>query len=75
VEGYIGEIRLFAGNFAPKHWRWCDGSNIKITDNTALFSVIGSKDDVEFFHLPYIPDLQEGLKYIICVEGLYPSRS
>ena len=42
MEGYVGEIRLFAGNFAPKDWAFCDGSLLSITDFTCLFDLIGT---------------------------------
>lgn len=42
VEPYLGEIRMFAGNFAPVGWALCDGSLLSIQQNTALFSVIGT---------------------------------
>lgn len=38
---FIGEIRIFAGNFAPKGWALCNGQLIAITQNTALFSLLG----------------------------------
>jgi hypothetical protein len=39
---YIGEIRLFAGNFAPQNYAICDGSLLSIASNTALFSLLGT---------------------------------
>lgn len=42
MEGMIGEIRLFAGNFAPKNWSFCNGATIQIAANTALFSILGT---------------------------------
>lgn len=42
MEGYIGEVRLFAANFAPKNWAFCHGQLIAITQNQALFSLIGT---------------------------------
>jgi microcystin-dependent protein len=42
MEGTIGEIRLFAGNFAPKNWSFCNGSILSIASNTALFSILGT---------------------------------
>src|SRR5713226_8674208 len=39
---FIGEIRMFAGNFAPAGWAFCDGALMAIADNTALFSLIGT---------------------------------
>jgi microcystin-dependent protein len=41
MEGMIGEVRLFAGNFAPKNWAYCNGAIINIASNTALFSILG----------------------------------
>ncbi len=41
MEPYIGEIRIFAGNFAPKDWAFCNGQLLSIAQNTALFSILG----------------------------------
>lgn len=41
-DGYIGEIRMFGGNFAPKNWYFCDGSKVSISENTELFAIIGT---------------------------------
>lgn len=41
-EGYIGEIRMFAGNFAPRNWALCDGQLLSIAQHTALFSILGT---------------------------------
>jgi microcystin-dependent protein len=42
MEGTIAEIRLFAGNFAPRNWAFCQGQTISISQNTALFSLLGT---------------------------------
>lgn len=42
ADTYIGEIRIFAGNFAPKGWALCDGQLLAIAQNTALFSLLGT---------------------------------
>lgn len=39
---FVGEIHMFAGNFAPVGWAFCDGALIPITQNTALFSLLGT---------------------------------
>lgn len=39
---FIGEIRMFAGNFAPVGWAFCDGQLMAISQNTALFSLLGT---------------------------------
>ena len=41
MEGTIGEIRMFAGNFAPRSWAFCEGQLLPVAQNTALFSIIG----------------------------------
>ncbi len=41
MNGYIGSVTLFAGNFAPKDWAFCQGQLLPISQNTALFSIIG----------------------------------
>ena len=41
-ECFIGEIRVFAGNFAPKGWAFCDGQILSISQYTALFSILGT---------------------------------
>jgi len=41
-EAYIGAIVLFAGNFAPRGWAFCDGSILQISQNQALFSLLGT---------------------------------
>jgi microcystin-dependent protein len=42
MEQFIGEIRMFAGNFAPEGWAFCEGQKLKIKEHTALFSIIGA---------------------------------
>ncbi len=39
---FLGEIRMFAGNFAPQGWAMCNGQTLAITQNTALFSLLGT---------------------------------
>ncbi|MCZ8523997.1 MULTISPECIES: phage tail protein [Paenibacillus] len=54
-EPYIGEIRMFGGNFAPQGWAICNGQLLSIADNTALFSLIGTTyggDGQSTFGLP-----------------------
>lgn len=52
---YVGEIRMFAGNFAPLGWEICDGRLIAISDNETLFQLIGTTyggDGQSTFALP-----------------------
>ncbi|MGQ1785642.1 MULTISPECIES: phage tail protein [unclassified Saccharicrinis] len=41
-EGYLGEIKMFAGNFAPRNWALCDGQLLLINQNQSLFSILGT---------------------------------
>ena len=42
AEPYVGEIRIFGGNFAPAGWAFCDGSQLSIAENPVLFDLIGT---------------------------------
>jgi microcystin-dependent protein len=42
MEPYLGEIRLFAGTYAPRNWHFCDGALLPIAEDEALFSLIGA---------------------------------
>ena len=42
ADPFIGEIRIFAGNFAPRDWAFCDGRLLQISSNPALFSLLGT---------------------------------
>jgi microcystin-dependent protein len=55
AQPYIGEIRIFAGGFAPMGWMFCEGQLIPISENDALFAVLGTNfggDGQETFALP-----------------------
>lgn len=52
---YIGEIRMFAGAFAPAGWMKCEGQILPISENSTMFSVIGTRfggDGINTFGLP-----------------------
>ncbi len=54
-EPFIGQLILFAGNFAPQGWAFCNGQLLSIAQNTALFSILGTTyggDGVSNFALP-----------------------
>lgn len=42
ASAFIGQISLFAGNFPPRNWAFCDGQLLPIAQNTALFSILGT---------------------------------
>src|SRR6476619_3799595 len=52
---YVGEIRMFAGNFPPNGWMFCEGATLPISENQTLFQLIGTTyggDGQETFNLP-----------------------
>ena len=52
---YVGEIRLFAGNFAPQGWMFCQGQLLSIAENDVLFTLVGTTyggDGENSFALP-----------------------
>ena len=54
-EPYVGEIRMFGGNFAPAGWMLCEGQTLPISENEVLFQLIGTTyggDGQETFNLP-----------------------
>lgn len=114
---FLGEVRIFAGNFAPRGFAFCEGQLLPISQNTALFSLLGTMyggDGRTTFGLPDLrgrtpvhtgtgPGLDEvrqgekvngktltaakgetrigttqgglGLRYIIALQGTFPSRN
>jgi microcystin-dependent protein len=55
ADPFLGEIRLFGGNFAPQGWALCNGQLLSISQNTALFSILGTTyggDGIQTFALP-----------------------
>jgi len=57
-EPFIAEIRIFAGNFAPRGWAFCNGQLLPISQNTALFSLIGTTYGGDGRSTTALPDLQ-----------------
>src|ERR1041385_1322755 len=55
---FIGEIRMFAGNFAPVGWAFCNGALIPISENDALFNLIGTTYGGDGQNTFALPDLQ-----------------
>ncbi|RKS96052.1 phage tail protein [Chryseobacterium defluvii] len=55
MDEFIGIVKLFAGNFAPRGWMFCNGSLLSISQNSALFSILGTTyggDGITTFALP-----------------------
>ena len=57
-EPFIGEIRLVGFNFAPQDWAFCDGSLLAISQNTALFSLLGTTYGGDGQNTFALPDLR-----------------
>jgi microcystin-dependent protein len=57
-EPFIAEIRIFAGNFAPRSWAFCNGQLLPIAQNTALFSLIGTTYGGDGRTTTALPNLQ-----------------
>lgn len=85
-ESFLGSIGWFAGSYAPKGWLFCDGHQLSIQQNTALFSILGTiygGNGTSNFALPDLRpknpdgshrDWTDEPRACICVEGVYPSR-
>ncbi|MFP5501791.1 MAG: phage tail protein [Candidatus Sericytochromatia bacterium] len=88
MEGYIGDVLLWAPSFVPRNWMACEGQLLPINQHQALFSLLGTQyggNGQTTFALPDMrdpgnPGYHKGfgpgqpVKYIICIMGIYPSR-
>ena len=78
-EKYLGEVWLFAGNFAPRDTAFCHGQLLSVAEHTALFSLLGTTyggDGRITFALPDMRGLEPaGINYVIQLVGIYPSRN
>ena len=75
AQPYVGEIRMFAGNFAPAGWMFCDGQLLPISENETLFQLIGTTyggDGQSTFALPDLRGrlpLHQGNGFILAETG------
>ncbi|HVJ00902.1 MAG TPA: tail fiber protein [Sphingomonas sp.] len=58
ADPFVAEIRVFPFNFAPKGWAWCDGQLLPLSQNTALFSLLGTNYGGDGKSNFALPDLQ-----------------
>ena len=58
ADPFVAEIRIFPFNFAPKGWAWCDGQLLPLSQNTALFSLLGTTYGGDGESNFALPDLQ-----------------
>jgi microcystin-dependent protein len=75
AQPYVGEIRIFAGNFAPAGWALCEGQLLPISENETLFQLIGTTyggDGESTFALPDLRGrfpIHQGNSYILAETG------
>jgi len=88
MDGYIGEVREWAGYWIPRGWASCDGQTLSIHDYPAVYSILGTLyggDGQNNFRLPDLrPTDDHGVKRhgweigqmskMICIAGVYPDR-
>ncbi|HXD11427.1 MAG TPA: tail fiber protein [Anaerolineales bacterium] len=58
ADPFVAEIRIFPFNFAPRGWAWCDGQLLPLSQNTALFSLLGTTYGGNGMSNFALPDLQ-----------------
>jgi microcystin-dependent protein len=75
AQPYVGEIRMFAGNFPPAGWMFCEGQSLPISENETLFQLIGTTyggDGQETFVLPDLRGrvpLHQGNNFLLAETG------
>jgi microcystin-dependent protein len=75
AQPYVGEVRMFAGNFAPAGWMFCEGQLLPISENETLFQLIGTTyggDGQQTFALPDLRGrvpLHQGSGFILAETG------
>lgn len=80
MDPYIGQIQLFAFNYAPRGWELCAGQMMSAMDNQALFALLGTRyggDGRTNFALPNLQGAEPvpQMRYYIALDGLFPPRS
>ena len=80
MDPFVGEIRTVGFNFAPPGWALCQGQDMPIPQNAALFSLLGTTfggDGIHTFKLPNLTPINpadHSGTHIIAVNGIFPSR-
>ena len=80
MNNYLGQIELFPYTFTPEGWAPCEGQLQQISQNSALFSLIGTTFGGDGRTTYALPDLRgkeplPHLRYFIALNGIYPNRS
>jgi microcystin-dependent protein len=77
MEPFLGQIQLLPYNFAPHDWALCDGQTLQISQNTALFALLGTNfggDGRTTFALPKLAGPAASVAYYIALQGIFPAR-
>jgi microcystin-dependent protein len=79
MDPFIGQIMLFAFNFAPRGWAPCQGQVLPINQNQALFALLGTNFGGDGRTTFALPDLRgkepvTSTQYCIALQGIFPSR-
>jgi len=77
MEPLLGQIQLFPYNFAPQGWALCDGQIFQISQNTALYALLGTNfggDGQKTFALPKLAGPAAAIAYYISLRGAFPPR-
>lgn len=82
MDPFLGDIELFAFDFAPSYWMKCEGQTLNIATYQILYTLLSTTfggDGITTFCLPdlrnALPMKEMGMHYCIAVQGIYPSRS
>lgn len=73
----LGTVKLVAFNYAPEGYLPCDGRLLNVNEEQAIYALLGTTyggDGVHNFALPKLQAPMDGLHYIICMRGIWPSR-
>lgn len=79
MEPFIGQIQLFAFNYAPRGWAPCEGQVLQIAQNETLFALLGTTYGGDGNTTFALPDLRgkepvQGAHYYIAIAGIWPPR-
>lgn len=76
ADPFIGEIQAFPYTFCPRGWIKADGRLLQISQNTALFSLLGTQFGGDGRTTFGVPDLSDApIRHCIATVGIYPSRN
>ncbi len=76
-EELLGSIKLFAGNFIPEGYVECNGQLLSVGQYQAVYAILGNTYGGNYatnFAVPKMTPPMDGMKYIMAVRGIFPSR-